>query len=127
MAYLPVNLVYMKKILVIEDEPDIVAIVKIVLEEQGYIVSTLPDPTEFKTALRESKADLVLLDLNIAGFDGKIICEYIKGQDDLKNIPVIFMSANDNVKEVKEACGAEDVIQKPFDLNRLVDIVKSYL
>jgi two-component system alkaline phosphatase synthesis response regulator PhoP len=117
----------MKKILVVDDEPDTVAIVKIVLEEEGYMVSTLPDPTEFKTVVRESKADLVLLDLNIAGFDGKIICEYIKGHDDLKNIPIIFMSANDNVKEVKEACGAEDVIPKPFDLTRLVDTVKSYI
>jgi len=117
----------MKKILVIEDEPDIVAIVKIVLEEEGYMVSTLPDPTEFKTVLRESKADLVLLDLNIAGFDGKIICEYIKGQDDLKNIPIIFMSANINIKEAKEQCGADDFVPKPFDLDRLVGAIKLYI
>jgi DNA-binding response OmpR family regulator len=117
----------MKKILVIEDEPNIVVIVKIILEEEGYLVYKLTGPTEFKTVLRESKADLVLLDLNIAGIDGKIICVYIKDQNDLKNIPVILMSANHNVRQVKDECGADDLIRKPFDLNYLIGTVGAYI
>ncbi len=107
----------MKNILVIEDEYDIVALLVIILENEGYKVSTISDATGYETKLREAHADLVLLDLNIGGVNGKLICDYIKTHDDLKSIPVILMSANVDAGRVKEECGAEELISKPFDLN----------
>jgi len=116
----------MKNILVIEDEYDIMAIVTLILEEEGYHVSAMNSANHYKTRVRAAHADLVLLDLNIAGFNGKIICDYIKGQNDLKSIPVIIMSANLNANQVKEECGAEDVINKPFDLNNFIGTIRHY-
>jgi len=116
----------MKKILLIEDEADISEVVKLILEDEGYAVSVLGDADHFETKLRESNADLVLLDLNIGGFNGKIICEYMKNDTVLKSIPVILMSANINIKQIKEECGAEDLIMKPFDLNFLISKVEEY-
>ena len=117
----------MKNILVIEDEPDIMMLVKMVLESEGYNVSEMSSAASYKTKVRAAHADLVLLDLNIAGFDGNIICEYIKAQTDLKSIPVIIMSGNLNARQIKEDCGADDIIAKPFDLDRFVDMVKRYV
>ena len=68
----------------------------------------------------------MLLDLNIAGFDGQVICDYIKKQSDLKHIPVILMSANPDIAQVREECGAEDFIRKPFDISYFVEMVHSY-
>ena len=116
----------MKNILLIEDEAHISEVVKMILEDEGYAVSIWCDATHFETRLKKSHADLVLLDLNIGGFNGKIICEYIKGNIDLKNVPVIIMSANNNIKQIKEECGAEDLMLKPFDLDTLINKVKAY-
>ncbi len=116
----------MKNILVIEDENDIMAVVTLILENEGYKVSTMSNADHYKTKLREAHADLVLLDLNIGGFNGRIICEYIKAHDDLKSIPVILMSANINAQQIKEECGAEDLIRKPFDLNYFIGTVKRF-
>jgi DNA-binding response OmpR family regulator len=116
----------MKKILVIEDEYDIMALVKIILENEGYSVCTMSNAEHYQTKVRAACADLVLLDLNIGGFNGGIICDYIKGQNDLKNIPVVIMSANINAEQAKKDCGAEDLIKKPFDLNSFIHTVKQY-
>ncbi len=87
----------------------------------------MSDAAGYETRIRDAHADLVLLDLNIAGFDGNIICEYIKAQTDLKCIPVIIMSGNLNAQQIKDDCGADDIISKPFDLDAFVGMVKRYV
>jgi DNA-binding response OmpR family regulator len=116
----------MKRILVIEDGPLILGLVKEILENEGYLVSTMCEASHYKPELNRIHPDLVLLDLNIAGFDGEIICEYIKGHSGLKDIPIILMSANPNIQQVREHCGAEDYIKKPFSLNSFIDKVHAY-
>lgn len=116
----------MKNILVIEDENDIMALVTLILENEGYKVSTMSNAAHYETKVREAHADLVLLDLNLGGFNGKIICDYIKAHDDLKSIPVILMSANADAQQIKNECGAEDLIRKPFDLNYFIGTVKRF-
>lgn len=115
-----------KRVLVIEDEPVIAEMVNIILQADGYKVISLNDYYNFKPKLRAAKADLVLLDLNLAGFSGRDICEYIKSQSDLKHIPVILLSANINIEKIKEECGADDLIKKPFDLDHFIDKVHTY-
>ncbi len=117
----------MKNILVIEDEADIMMLVKMVLESEGYKVSEMSAAAGYQTKVRDAHADLVLLDLNIAGFDGNIICEYIKAQTDLKSIPVIIMSGNLDAQQIKDECGADDIIAKPFDLDSFIGMVKHHV
>jgi DNA-binding response OmpR family regulator len=116
----------MKRIVVIEDEPNISELVRIILEAEGHQVITFNDAALYQSRLQSSHPDLVLLDLNIAGFDGQVICDYIKKQSDLKHIPVILMSANQNITEVKKDCGAEDFINKPFDVYHFLQKVNAY-
>jgi len=116
----------MKKILWIEDEANVTGLVKVILEHEGYRVSTLRDASNFKTQLKESHADLVLLDLNIGEFNGTVICEYIKSRSDLNNLLIILIAASNDIKQIEKECGAECLIIKPFDLYTLIGTVKAY-
>ena len=114
----------MKKILIIEDEQDIVDIATIILEDEGYEVSSMTEFAGYESKLRDSHADLVLLDLNLGRYHGKDICKYIKGQDHLKEMAVVLMSANRDIQAVKEESGADAYISKPFDLEHFIQVIK---
>jgi len=116
-----------KSVLVIEDEPVIAEMISIILEIQGLKVISLADTGMARQKLHDKEVDLVLLDLNLKGEDGETFCAYIKGQDDLKHIPVILVSANMDIERVKERCGAEDVIRKPFDIDQFMGKVGQYV
>jgi DNA-binding response OmpR family regulator len=115
-----------KKILVIEDEPIIAEMICILLEIEGYKVISLSDEESIKDELNHKQVDLVLLDLNLVGYNGASICEYIKNNSDLKHIPVILVSANHNIEKIKEECGADDLIKKPFELTYFLQKIRSY-
>jgi len=117
----------MKKILIIEDEKDIVDIATMILEDEGYEVSSLEEFEGFENKLHSSHADLVLLDLNLNGYSGANICKYIKGNPQLREMPVVLMSANRNIHAVKEEAGADGYICKPFDLVDFINIVKAHV
>ncbi|HEY4197650.1 MAG TPA: response regulator [Mucilaginibacter sp.] len=117
----------MKRILIIEDEQDIVDIATIILEDEGYEVYSMTEFAEYESKLRDCHADLVLLDLNLGKFHGKDICEYIKGDNILKETAVVLMSANKDIKTIKEEAGADAFICKPFDLDHFIDVIKTQI
>lgn len=117
----------MKRILIIEDEQDIVDIATLILEDEGYEVSSLNDFGNFKDHVQDSHADLVLLDLNLQGYHGRDICKYIKNNEVLKQTSVVLMSANRDIQAIKEEAGADGYISKPFDLTDFITTVKLYL
>lgn len=116
----------MKKILIIEDEQDILDIATIILEDEGYEVCSFSNFLGYEGRVDASHADLVLLDLNLQGYHGKDICKYIKQNDDLKQTKVVLMSANRDIAAVKEEAGADAYICKPFDLKDFVQIIRKY-
>jgi DNA-binding response OmpR family regulator len=117
----------MKKVLIIEDEQDIIDIATMILEDEGYEVSSFSDFVGYESKVNDSHADLVLLDLNLHGYNGKDICKYIKSHDHLKQTSVVLMSANKDIKLVKEEAGADAFICKPFDLIDFIQTVKTYI
>ncbi|HTD99461.1 MAG TPA: response regulator [Mucilaginibacter sp.] len=116
----------MKKVLIIEDEQDILDIATIILEDEGYEVCSFSNYLGYEGRVKASHADLVLLDLNLQGYHGKDICKFIKQNDDLKQIKVVLMSANRDIEAVKEEAGADAYICKPFDLKDFIQTVKKY-
>ncbi|NNU34289.1 response regulator [Mucilaginibacter sp. S1162] len=79
-----------RKVLVIEDEPVIAEMMSILLEIDGYKVSSLADTTSAKRRLHEQEVGLVLLDLSLSGGEsGQAMCSYIKSEEKLKHLPVI--------------------------------------
>ena len=113
--------------MVIEDEPIIGEMMCILLEMEGYKVISLSDTGMARRKLHAQEVALVMLDLNLSGGeDGQSMCRYIKEQPDLQQIPVLLVSANVDLPQIKEQCGADDYIAKPFDLHHFVNKVKQF-
>ena len=117
----------MKRILIIEDEQDIVDIATLILEDEGYEVCSMTNFEGYESKVEKSHADLVLLDLNLGAYHGKDICKYIKGQEDLKQTVVVLMSANKDIEMVKIEAGADAFISKPFDLEYFIEVIKAQI
>jgi len=116
-----------KKVLIIEDEPIIGEMMCILLETEGYGVISLGDTGMARRKLHAQEVSLVMLDLNLKGENGQSMCNYIKAQDDLRHIPVVLVSGNQELEQIKKDCGADAYIHKPFDLDRFMQTVKTYV
>jgi len=117
-----------KRILVIDDDEDILSILDIILGEEGY--DTVLQKTGTSTEhIKILHPDLILLDVRISGFEktGAQICAEIKKQIELEHIPVLLVSAEHNVPEIAQSCGANGYINKPFDIDNLLAKVKEFI
>jgi DNA-binding response OmpR family regulator len=115
------------KILVVDDEPDILEFLLVILEEEGYAVVTT-DKGEYVEALRNGGLpDLILLDVLLSGKDGREIVKQLKSQEKTKHIPVIMFSAHPSAEKTAREAGADDFIAKPFEIDQLLVKVARYL
>ncbi len=116
-----------KKILVVDDEPDILLFLQVILEEEGYSVVTT-DKGEYLEKLNNgSLPHLVLLDVLLSGKDGREIVKHLKSQAKTKHIPVIMFSAHPSTEETALKAGADAFIAKPFDIDVLLRKIESFL
>ncbi len=116
-----------KKILVVDDEPDIVEFVQVILEEEGYAVA-IADKCECLEKLQDDGLpDLILLDMLLSGKDGRKIVEFLKSQEETKHTPIIMFSAYPSAEEAAQKAGAEDFIAKPFSIDVLLSKIAHYL
>ncbi len=117
----------MQKILVVDDDDDTLDLVGILLPMHGLTVKKVSDGEDTLTQTRVFEPDLILLDINIKGRDGKEICKELKSHSSpFKNIPVILFSAGNNLEKQIAECAADDFIQKPFNLSYLVDKIRQH-
>jgi len=118
-----------KKILVVDDEVQLVEMVKIRLEANGYEVLAAYDGQEALDKTREEKPDLIVLDLMLPKLDGYKVCRMIKFDDKYKSIPIILFSARaqDSDKEMGVQVGADAYITKPFEPQVLLSKIKELL
>ncbi len=115
----------MKKILVADDDPGIVDVMQILLEDDGYAVITTLDGKKVKPLCNE-KPDMIFLDIWMSGMDGKIICRELKSNPITMDIPIVLFSANRDTKEIARECGADDFILKPFEIVDLLKLAHKY-
>lgn len=118
----------MKKILLVDDEPDIVEFLKYNLEQQNFEVIVGRDGEEAIQKLSE-KPDLIILDIMMPKLDGFETCKRIRDNKDFDNVPVVFLTAKAGEKDEINGLdlGASDYIQKPVSPNKLIARVKSNL
>lgn len=114
-----------KKIVVVEDDNDILDLMQYILEDEGYQVLAA-GKVENVDAIMEHQPDLILLDDRMPGEFGNSICAKIKTNPDTQHIPVILVSATRNLERVAFECKANDFLPKPFDLDELLTLVKQY-
>jgi DNA-binding response OmpR family regulator len=117
------------KILLIEDEPDILELLEYNLTREGYKVEASQDGEEGLQKARRNNPDLVLLDLMLPGLDGIEVCRALKGDASTKAIPVIMVTAKGDESDVVLGLGvgADDYMSKPFSPRELVARVKAVL
>ena len=107
------------KIFLLEDDFALNKIIKLSLQNKGFFVDSFTDGYKAVDVILNSKYDLYILDLNVLGFDGHKVLEFIR-KDDL-NVPIIMISAEIDIENIKKsyALGCNDYIKKPFDFEEL--------
>ena len=122
-------MVQKKTILLIEDEEDIAALIKLQAEISGYKLHVESDGINGYRAVERERPDLVVLDIMLPGQNGLDVCRKIKSHPELKNIPVIIISAKNEELDVVLGLelGADDYVAKPFSPKILFSRVKAVL
>lgn len=118
-----------KKVLFIEDETEIVDLMRTRLEANGYQMFSAYDGEEGLKKVEENKPDLILLDIVIPKINGLIVCQRLKNGSKTKDIPIIVVSASggkDLPKRCREA-GSDDVVIKPFEAEEILDKISKLL
>ncbi len=118
-----------RKILIVDDEPDYLATIKHHLEWSHYETVTAADGKEGLQKAASEKPDLILLDTSMPVMNGHEMLEQLSRNTDLKNIPVIMVTAACEVDDVATASsyGIVDYIAKPFDFTQLKEKIESIL
>ncbi|MEE2736003.1 MAG: response regulator [Pseudomonadota bacterium] len=120
---------FKKKIILIEDEPDIVEVMSYNLRREGFRVVAEVRGDEGINQVRKQSPDLVILDLMLPGIDGLSVCQQIKSDPLTQDIPIIIVSAKGEESDVVIGLGmgADDYLAKPFSPRELVARVKAVL
>ena len=118
-----------KRILVVDDDENILNLEKTILEQKGFSVTTAGGGNEALKVLAQEGFDLILLDVMMPEVDGFTVCRKIKDDPRLKEIPVIFLTAKGGGEALAEGfeSGAVMYINKPFTANKLLTIVNTML
>ena len=112
----------MKRVLVVEDDPDIVELISHYLENDGFAVEALGDGAHALHRLQEEAFDLVVLDLQLPGMDGLRLCAALRRAPRTENLPIIMLTARGDESDriVGLEVGADDYVVKPFSPKELV-------
>lgn len=115
-----------KKILIAEDDPDILELLTIVLEDSGYDVEICTSGKDVLATARRIRPQLILVDLWIPGLGGEEVTKTLKLDLDTSKIPVILVSAQHDLQAVAQRIGADAYLMKPFDLDHLLVLVQKF-
>ncbi len=115
-----------KKVFIFDDNKDLLELCTIVLEEAGYQIKTSTTSNGIIEQVAEYRPDIIFMDNWLPDVSGIEATRKLKADDNLKNIPVIYFSANNNVSALAKEAGADDYLSKPFDISSLEDIVRKY-
>lgn len=118
-----------EKVLVIDDDPSILELIKINLEIQGYKVVAAEDAIKGMALLSQENPDLVVLDIMLPKLDGFTACQQIRADKNLKNIPILMLTAMSRIDDKITGfdAGADDYLTKPFEIGELIARTRALL
>mgnify|MGYP000725031145 FL=1 len=119
----------MAKVLVVDDEPNIVLSLEFLMQQAGFDVDTAEDGEGALAKVEESPPDLILLDISLPGISGFDVLEQLRQDPRHARLPIIMLTAHGREVEREKglALGADDYVTKPFSTQALVEKVKSLL
>lgn len=118
-----------KTIMVVEDDPDMTEIVRIILEGEGYNVVCAPSGPDFFSQIKGQKPDLIVLDVMLPDMDGLEVLRRVRGDDHTSSIPVVMLTIKDQYDDIQRAyeLGCDYYLPKPFTRKQMVDTVNLLL
>lgn len=118
-----------KRVLIVDDEPDIVETIKFNLELEKIQSLTAEDGEQALAMARQEKPDLIILDIMLPKMNGYKVARLLKFDEAYKHIPIIMLTARTQKSDIKlgEETGADEYLTKPFDMDLLIDLVGKYL
>jgi DNA-binding response OmpR family regulator len=118
-----------RTIMVVDDEPELVTVVCLMLEKKGFNVTCAYDGTQVFDVLKKQKPDLVILDIMMPEMDGLEVLRRLKSAPETSSIPVMMITARDQHEDILRGykTGADFYIPKPFTKNQLLDGINSIL
>ena len=119
----------MKTILIVDDEPDVLEVVEMLLLSEKYRVLKATNGVEALEVVKEETPDLVILDIMMPEMDGVKICKNMRKMENMKNNPIVMFSAKLSAIDKKESfdAGADGFITKPFNARGFIAGIKTYL
>lgn len=116
-----------KKIFIFDDNLEILELCTEILEDLGCEVKTSPTTNNVETQVLDFMPDLIFMDNWLPDISGVDATQLIKAHETLKDIPVIYFSANSNISALAAEAGAEGFLAKPFDLDVFEEVVLKYI
>jgi len=117
----------MAKIFVLEDDKDIREVLEWILESENYEVLSFNTLNDFMIRDRRDLPDLFILDVRLPDGSGLEVCKQLRNECADSSIPILIMSAHANMQQVQSGCNADGFIQKPFELNHFLNIIRMQL
>lgn len=117
----------MKSILIIDDDPDVITVLQVLLKKNSYEVLTAHKEEEVYYQLEVYKPHLIIMDVLLSGADGRIICKKLKASDAFNHIPVMMFSAHPGAQKNMLDFGADDFIAKPYQGHLLLERIEILL
>lgn len=114
-----------KRIIIIEDDLNILEAMQMILEDEGYEVVGLTNGRNLK--IDGSMPDLMLLDVFLPDVSGEEIAIRLKSEAKTRSLPIILISGNNNLREIAKRTRADGYLEKPFELTDVVRLVEKYL
>jgi DNA-binding response OmpR family regulator len=115
-----------KRVMIADDDPGILDAVEAMLEFGGYQVSSTPNGATL-LEITDDFPDLLLLDIWMPGTDGRDVCKQLKAQESSRKMPIIMISASTELERSAKEAGADDFMEKPFDMDELLQKIEYYL
>jgi DNA-binding response OmpR family regulator len=115
----------MKRILIVDDDLAILDAMEMMLQDAGYeTVTSTRGGEHIEQAIGDNPPHLIILDILLSGHDGRLICKRLKGQQATRHIPVILVSAHPDAEKTALEAGADDFLEKPFNIDDLLGKVE---
>ncbi|AYO58230.1 response regulator [Chryseobacterium sp. 6424] len=116
-----------KKVFIFDDNIEILELCTEILQDLGLEVKTTPTTNKVVEQVKSYMPDLIFMDNWLPDISGVEATRLLKNDDALKDIPVLYFSANSNISELASEAGADDYLAKPFDIDAFEEMVKKYL
>ncbi len=114
-------------VMVADDDNDLLQLMKMQLQQAGFSVQLSPNGLGIIRMAANDHPDIILLDIAMDGISGADICKKLKADVRTSDIPIIMFSANENIEQIVNTCGANDFVRKPFDAQVMKEKIMHYI